>query len=109
MERIRKNSWSSDFTKMNVLPKVARMRQLVGYPDWLTNGTKVDEKFQKVDSPQTRKAIVLQCTQICLLRSRFSQLEFGRNRVESLANFVHWESERNFNSLNLDPAGMRDL
>ena len=111
MERIRANSWASDFTKMNVLAKVAGMRQLVGYPDWLTNGTKLDERFKKVGSLLvlwTRMRMYLIHTKL-YFSATVSQLQLGKHRVESLTNFVHWESDRNFNSLNLDPAGMRDL
>ena len=95
MEIICENIWASDFTKINVLAKVAGMRQLVGYPDWLTNGTKVDKRVRKgrlpsaTSDPNANAAgALLQYTKL-YFSAAVSQLQLGKNRVESLANFVH--------------------
>ena len=48
MGMIGENKWTSDFTKINALTKLAGMWQFVGYPDWLTKGTKLERKFEKL-------------------------------------------------------------
>ena len=47
MEMIRENGWIDDIGKVNALEKVHGMKSLVGYPDWITNDTILEEKFEK--------------------------------------------------------------
>ena len=49
MEVIRENDWISDTTKINALRKIQRMKLFVGYPDWITDESKIAEEFEQVD------------------------------------------------------------
>ena len=48
VEIIRENGWIGDISKANALAKVDGMKQLVGYPDWITNDTILEDKFKNV-------------------------------------------------------------
>lgn len=48
-EIIQDNDCISDFTEFNALNKIQGMKLFVGYLDWVTDDSKIEEKFEEVD------------------------------------------------------------
>ncbi|CAG7680942.1 unnamed protein product, partial [Allacma fusca] len=44
-EMLETADWLDEFTKSKALDKITAMKEFIGYPDWLTNDTAVNDYF----------------------------------------------------------------
>lgn len=71
---VQQTSWMDDTTKTETLKKSAAMQSFIGYPDWLTNKTILDESYRGFDVKSDTHLI-------------------------NMINILHWEMKYKLNNL----------
>ena len=74
--RIEQVSWMDEGTKSKALEKINALNYGVGYPDWLTNDTYMEDRYEKLVVTDDYTA------------NQFTTFAFSNNRLLSVMFFV---------------------